>query len=290
MDEVKNHPARNMVKFLLKAAISAVALYFVFRKVDFHSTFRELSDLNLVFFTLSILVFNVSKIISTWRIKYFLRALGAGIGNGENLRLYYIGAFYNLYLPGSIGGDGYKVWLLNKRFQLPLRKLISVVFLDRLSGMAALTAITLLLLLFTSWKPPVGAWNFMLTILFVSVYPLYSFAFKKIFPDFKQALHSSNGISILSQLLQVLCAWLILRSLDAPGNPWDYLALFMIAGVISVLPITLGGLGAREAVLASGAHYLSIDGHTAVSFALLFFFVTAVSSFAGLIFAFRQEE
>lgn len=289
-DEVKKNPWWNAAKFFLKLLISGVALYFVFRKVDFRETVEKISTLSLLPFIASIVVFNISKIISTWRIKYFLKALGTHIGNKLNIKLYYIGSFYNLYLPGSIGGDGYKVWLMKKWFGLPSRKLISVVFLDRLSGVVALASLTVVMLYFSSFRPDIPAWNGILFAALLVIYPVYYFAFNRFFPDFKPAFHAANNASLVSQVTQVLCAWLILLSLDAQGNPWDYISLFMIGAVVSVLPFTIGGLGAREYVLAHGAGYVLIDENTAVSFALLFFFITAMSSFAGLVFAFGKKE
>ena len=47
--------------------------------------------------------------------------------------------YYNLFLPGGIGGDAYKVILMNKRWpQGGLRLLSAAVLLDRISGVAGL--------------------------------------------------------------------------------------------------------------------------------------------------------
>jgi uncharacterized membrane protein YbhN (UPF0104 family) len=64
----------------------------------------------------------------------------------------------------------------------------------------------------------------------------------------------------------------------------DYLSLFMASSVVAVLPITIGGIGARELVFILGHQWLPVDQEKAVAFSFLFFLVTAFSSLSGLIF------
>jgi len=60
--------------------------------------------------------------------------------------------------------------------------------------------------------------------------------------------------------------------------------LFLLSSAIAVLPFTIGGIGARELVFIFGADYLFIDKNTAVAFSILFFVITAISSFTGIFF------
>ena len=55
----------------------------------------------------------------------------------RNIKLYYVGMFYNLFLPGGIGGDGYKVWMLRREFSSSWKSLILISFLERLNGLEA---------------------------------------------------------------------------------------------------------------------------------------------------------
>jgi uncharacterized membrane protein YbhN (UPF0104 family) len=57
--------------------------------------------------------------------------------------------------------------------------------------------------------------------------------------------------------------------------------------VVAVLPFTVGGVGARELVMIMGYTYLPINPNSAVAFSLLFFLITALSSFLG---AFLQVD
>lgn len=65
-----------------------------------------------------------------------LMLLNIRIPNLQNLKLYALGMFYNLFLPGGSGGDGYKVYLLRKLYKAPVKHLLSAVLLDRINGVA----------------------------------------------------------------------------------------------------------------------------------------------------------
>ena len=46
--------------------------------------------------------------------------------------------FYNLFLPGAISGDAYKVVLLTRKYDVSYKKITAAVLLDRFSGLLAL--------------------------------------------------------------------------------------------------------------------------------------------------------
>src|SRR5690606_41951136 len=55
---------------------------------------------------------------------------------------------YNFFLPGGIGGDGYKIFFLKKTFQISRRQVLGAVFFDRLSGLWALCIVAGTLVIF----------------------------------------------------------------------------------------------------------------------------------------------
>ena len=50
------------------------------------------------------------------------------------LCLCYVGMFYNLFLPGGIGGDAYKVYQLRKYHQGRTFAIVQAMIFDRLNG------------------------------------------------------------------------------------------------------------------------------------------------------------
>ena len=63
----------------------------------------------------------------------------------------------------------------------------------------------------------------------------------------------------------------------------EYLLVFFISSLATILPITLGGVGIREFVFIKAAEISEIEQHTAVALSVLFFGITVVSALVGSI-------
>jgi uncharacterized membrane protein YbhN (UPF0104 family) len=80
-----------------------------------------------------------------------------------------------------------------------------------------------------------------------------------------------------------------LSSLHIPLNQPEWIFIFLVASVVSVLPISLGGgLGTREFVFVQGADYFHLDGHLGVIISLLFYLSNVLSSVWGAYFIFHD--
>lgn len=273
-----------LVKLIIKICLSALAIYVVLKKIDIAATKHILFNSTISWLLPAFLAFNISKIISAFRLKRFFQSIGLYLDSLYNMKLYYVGMFYNLFLPGGIGGDGYKVYLLNKYFSKPVKYLISATLLDRISGLMALCFLALFLFLFVDISF-LGPWSYYIVSgLLILSYPLYYIFYRVFFKKFLDTFIRSSLQSSAVQLTQLVCALLILFSLGVSGQIVEYQALFLLSSVVAVLPFTIGGVGARELVFVFGSNYLMIDRNTAVAFSILFFILTAISSFTGIFF------
>ena len=100
---------RKKLKALLQLLISAGLIAFVLQQVDLsQAKALLLHPERLPWLFAALLLFNASKIASAFRLNVYQRHGGVSLSESENLRLYYTGMFLNLFLPGGIGGDGYK--------------------------------------------------------------------------------------------------------------------------------------------------------------------------------------
>lgn len=277
------------VKLVLKLSITAGAVYLVLRQIDVAQAQALLAKANWGWILLAAGLFNLSKVVSAFRLHALFVATGLRLGHAYNLKLYYVGMFYNLFLPGSIGGDGYKVYLLNRQYGTRVKDLIAASLLDRISGVAALGFLSGILLLFSSYEPPVRSGDWLIGVGTLLLIPAYYGLCRWLFRKFIPAFWYTNLLSQGVQLLQVVCAVCLLYALSVPGSYVDYTALFLISSVVSVLPFTIGGVGARELVFLLGYQYLDIDKTAAVSFTFLFFAITAVASLVGIPFTWQIE-
>jgi glycosyltransferase 2 family protein len=283
------NPRRRQINFLIRLLISGVALYFVFSKIDLQQAIDTLKRVHLSFFLLALLAFNLSKIVAAFRFKALIKALNIKIGNEYNIRLLYIGMFYNLFLPGSISGDAYKVYLLKQQNDTKTKLLVSAALLDRVSGLVLLLIMAGIFLVFSSFTLDYPFFDIIIISGVVMTVPAFYLGIRWFFSRFLKAFWMSSHLSFWVQAGQVACAVSLLWSLSVTDHYLDYLTLFMISSVVAVLPFTIGGVGARELVFLYGVRYLNIQEETAVTFAILFFFVTALTSLVGLFFSDKNK-
>lgn len=269
------------VRFVLKLTITSLALWLVFREVNFGEVWKNVLQANFFFLFLSLAGFQFSKILAAFRLKVLMSAHGVTMPHRFNVKLLYIGMFYNLFLPGSIGGDGYKIFLLNRAYEVKTRKLIATMIYDRISGLAFLVILGLLLLAASSLTLQFEYLPWICAGLILLALPAF-YGFTRLFfsmhtPQFWTSSMWSLGV----QLIQVLTAFLLLFSLGIRENFTDYLALFQASSTVAVLPFTIAGVGARELVFLYGYQYLPILESVSISFTLLFFVITATAAVIG---------
>jgi glycosyltransferase 2 family protein len=285
------HVLKKYIKLLLKVALTVVAIYYVLRQIDLDQVKQLLVKIDTAWIVLAFILFNLSKIVSAFRLNKYFQAIPVLLDWLQNLKLYYLGMFYNLFLPGSIGGDGYKIYLINKHYKANIKDLISASLLDRLSGVAALFFLAGIFLYFSNPEAFLPNFNLIIALSIALVFPAYYLFSLIIFhKKFINKFWVTSYYSILVQFLQVVCAACLLLALSVHQFYSDYLALFLISSAVSVLPITVGGVGIREVVFLLGYQYLPIDKTVAVSFSLLFFGITAISSLIGIAFSVRNEQ
>ena len=107
---------RRALPLLAKLAFMAGALWLVARHLDLPALARTLRHARPGWLVVAVALFVASKLIASVRLNRFFQAIDLNISESYNLRLYWLGMFYNLFLPGGIGGDGYKVYLLGRQF------------------------------------------------------------------------------------------------------------------------------------------------------------------------------
>lgn len=276
----------SFTKLFLKIFITGLSLFLVFKKVKLSDIEEAFTNANIGFLLIAFSFFVGSQIIASSRLNTFFKSIKLHISNKLNFKIYLLGMFYNLFLPGGIGGDGYKVFFLKKKYQVRGRDLFSAIFFDRLSGLWALSLITAVLIIFIPslniprWLPiTVIALGTVIYWLFIAFY------FKK----FKNQFFLAHFKALFVQSMQVLCAIFLLRALHLDGKYSPYLFMFLVSSLVAIFPFTIGGLGARELVFVYGANYLALNEHTAVLISLLFYCISAIMCLSGIYYVFFPQ-
>lgn len=273
-----------LFKTLFKVLFSGIALYVVFSKLPFLDIWKIITQSEKWYLLLAMIFFNLSKIVSSIRLNQYFHFLSIPLREYEALKLYYIGMFYNLFLPGGIGGDGYKVYLLNHHYtHTKVKPLISVLLLDRLSGLMPLFFLGGGLYVFSDFYSKWIAVDIAAILLTIAALPLLYFGTLLFFKRYITLYVPSTTLGMLVQILQLLSALFIVFAIHEDANSINFLTLFLISSVVAVLPISIGGVGIREITFLFGLSLLGIDASSGVAFALLFFLLTALSSLIGIL-------
>lgn len=277
---------KKLLQLLLKIVVTVACLWFVSTKISFSELRSVLATANSGWLLVALLVFAGSKIIASFRLNIYFRNIGLLLSEKENLKLFWLGMFYNLFLPGSITGDAYKVIVLSKRFNSSYKKTSAAVLLDRFSGLLALGLILSVYSFFVLGNIIYSI--VLLTGAVAAVFILFVII-KRLFADFTAGFWPTFVLGLAVQVLMVISVYAILYALGIQEKQPVYIFIFLIAAVASVLPLTVGGgLGIREFVFYKGAVFLGVDEHTAIVISLVFYFITLVASLSGAVFIFRK--
>lgn len=290
-----------MKKTLLSGAQVAVTLallYFVFRDPAKRAQMATALRLaNYWWIALGVFAYLIVELAAAVRWQVLLRVQGIRLSNLRVGGLFFIGMFYNQFMPGGTGGDIIKSYLLLK--ETPDKKagaLLAVLF-DRVIGLVALISITgVLIFLRYHWLAQLPETRRLLYVLLVvlgssilalvtsfvvsgfnlfdwlpqrmpgrdkllevsAAYHLYARHWKATLVAFGMSL-----VAHLGTFTTFLCVAYALHAEDVRATPptplpvIDFFAIMPIERTISSLPISFGGAGWREIVLQILLHNLA---------------------------------
>ncbi len=301
-------------KFAIKALISLGLLVFLLSRTDLHAIWALLRSLRLPIFLGSLLLYILAQILSSLRWQCLLRAEEINLSIWRLTLLYFEGMFFNLMLPTLIGGDivrGYQVFRLTRQHEASLASIL----VERLSGYVAMIMIACvaLILAYPYLHDPVvvgliaaAAAGLIGVIAGLLSDRLQALVFRLLnsaglarfhetlhrlyeaiqrYWGHKRALLQAVGLSLVLQSLGIIIFYLISRSLNLLV-PLRYFFLFLpLISVVSMLPISVAGIGVREASSIYFFAKVGLDSASALSLSLLWFAVTALSSgLGGIVF------
>jgi len=270
---------RKILEFIFKLLVTSVAIYVVLRKIDLTELGAYLREIKIFFLIIALVVLGASKVLEAFRLNIFFRVKEIYLPETQNMKLYLLGMFYNLFLPGGIGGDGYKVYWLKKKQGAKLKAVIWAALLNRVNGLFGLVTLICISATFISYNFRLNSYVFLLIPV---IFLLYYLVLRLFFREFTPSLLRTSLLSVLIQFMQVLSAHFILLSMGLTSGHQDYWFLFLVSGIIFAIPVTLGGFGSRELVFVYASQFLVVDVNLAVALGLLTYVLRAILSFIGV--------
>nr|WP_299167080.1 lysylphosphatidylglycerol synthase transmembrane domain-containing protein [uncultured Allomuricauda sp.] len=273
----------------LKIIVSAALIYFIFTKINLEDVVSTLKRSNPFYLILGVLLVVFSKVMAAFRLNLYFHEIGVKITQSSNLKLYLLGMFYNLFLPGGIGGDAYKGYVIQKEYKSGTKKVVSVLLLDRLSGMLLIFIYACIFSLLIK-NGFFNDFNWLIVLAIPLSVVTFWLLHKKFFPYTLPIFWKSVGYSALVQLSQLVCILCILKSLSIDMATFEYLFVFLVSSIVSVIPLTIGGIGSREVTFLYGAKWLGLDASMSISISFVFFLITALISLFGIIYHFKKPK
>lgn len=282
--------SKKTILSIAKYAVAGGLLYYVLQQIDLVAFGGYIKKFSVWMVLAALLAFNIGQIICAERMRYYYAALGQPMSRRFALISYYVGIFYNLVLPGGVGGDAYRVYLFKKVANLPVGQSIRIQLANRLNGLLVMGLIILATLGFIDFGINRAAYFAGLALTGAVGVAAYLLLMKMFIKEEAQFAWGALNYSIAAQLCGLVTFAIIWYGLSHGEHFAAYAVLFMTALIASMIPVTIAGLGLREFVFLHGAEWLNhyFDMHLSpelgVAFSLSFFAITAMTSFIGLIF------
>lgn len=272
------------LKTAIKLIVLALIITLIVRKIDERLLLRILGSIQPLWILWALLWFALSKFIAALRFNTLLRSDEIHLGTWQNVKLYWLCMYYNLLLPGGISGDGYKIKVLMDYFKRPFKRLLTITLIDRISGMIALGQLGLAMMYFVPFAQPYRPWIIPAFILsLIVIWSLYRFF----------RLHTIWWINTVQSIgvqgAQAIATLGLVFALGQQSHWADYLILFLVSSLVAMVPMTIGGAGAREITFLYGSKFLDIDPEKAVAIAFLFYLVSTSVSFLGIVFSLKNK-
>lgn len=288
----------------LKICVSIGLISYLFYQMDWAQFFKALQNFDITqllpLFCLSFL----GILLSVWKWSYLLKILEQPKDYWHLLKVFWIGLFFNNFLPGRTGGDFYRAYELAKTNDARTQTTLSVV-VDRLLNLMALGFIGGLGILYGAplLKFEWTGWH-ILVLVFVPLLVL-SIGFvarhTQIAISIKQSLHLflSNpiklllplGLALIYQMTMILSHVVVFTGLGQKLELSHFFYLVPITALATLIPISLNGIGLRESAFVVTFTQVGVLSEYALTLSLIItFFTMGLSSVGGILYAINQSK
>lgn len=242
-------------------------------------------------------------LIRAFRWRYLLQAVDVPVPIHRLLYLYYVGSFFNTFLPSGFGGDAVKMYELS-RYSRRASESVGTVLVDRLAGIIVLFVMGLAVWPFTYRDLPAdSAWVLLAVsgggllaswLLFQRrlADPLLRIIPGKVgakVAELYAAIHAAGtgalwralGASVVFNVVLFTLNYFIALALDV-HLPFVYFIAFMPILSLSLLIPSVGALGTREGayVLLFGA--AGVAQPVAMAMSLTFYLINVLTGLIGI--------
>jgi uncharacterized membrane protein YbhN (UPF0104 family) len=293
---------KGYLKVLLKIVVSSLLIYFVFKGEDTTSFISNLKQFSPIYILLVVLTIALNYFISSVRWKALLiHKDGEKITIPYLTSLYFVGSFFNNFMPTSIGGDVYKVYKLGKKMK-NMSDAFAATFMERFTGVLSLMIIS-----FVSLYKYLGygallmiVWVLLSVVIGLKILQFFSKKHEKlgkIYNSFKtyegknKVLLTALATSFLVQILSVLSQYFIFRGLGQNVSLFYSFAVLPMITLAGFFIPSLNGIGVQDVLYKELFVFAGVKPEISLSASLLYhFFRLGVSLIGGVLYAVDKDK
>jgi len=263
---------------LAKLAVSAGLIAFLFHKLSPENLLADLSRVSPWHLVIAIVIFFVSVGMGAYQWHLLLKAGGIALPFAKTFKVYFVGMFFNNFLPAGIGGDVMKIYDVTRVGNDP-HQVFAVTMLDRVIGIAGLCVLALAasfvllagdglpnlylyIVIFAGCVAPVlalimnrrlsrGVRRLFGALTLWGLGGRFDAIFRHLgeYRRLRMLLVRLTVLAMAVQFLRVVTHVLVAQSLGIAVTNLHFIQFFVfvpLLGLIMILPISINGLGVRE--------------------------------------------
>lgn len=296
-------------KFLgnaLKIIISLGGVAFLIHTQDMGQVLQLVRNMNWLPFAAALTLMLLGSLVRAYRWGSLVWALGARVRWTRLIALYFVGAFFSLFLPTGVGGDAVKMYELS-RDEGKTAAAISSVVVDRFLGLMVLFAMALLSLI-GDYKLVIPEVRILIAAIFVVCLVMVLLLLQrtwletwgrrlgldsllgrfKILRELYESFHLYGpaallrgvGASIVWNLLLIISYYLLGRAVDIDLSLWYFFLFVPVISAALMIP-SVGGLGIREWATVLLFKQVGVDETQALALALAYDITLLVNGLIG---------
>lgn len=293
-----------------RVAVSIAVLGILLLKIGVVEVIDKLIQAKLELVVAGMLIYLAANLVNIYKWQLILAGQGDRVPFRNLFSIFYVGVFFNNLLLTNFGGDVIRVMRLARLTERPAVAAGSVVA-DRVSSTFALLLIAVVPAIFQlrllGWKWALLVISmFLLSVLVIALLaseravrrlgrlPLLRgglMGLREHVRHFYYSLYELRGqkgvlalvmlISLFYQALQIVTIYLLGLALEIEISIINYFLFIPIVLAVSMLPISLNGLGVREGAWVALFSLVSVPDTAALSLSLLTLLLMSVVSLLG---------
>lgn len=282
MGEKKRFSVVTIVRWLGTVLSLGLFLWMMLFYIDWNSALKYVWGIQFGALLLALGLYLASQAFNTLRWCSLLWTHGVKISFWQAFRITWSGIFASNFLPSTIGGDGLRMVAV---YPYTRSKTVAVgsVALDRLTNMAAWVCLLPL---------PLTMFGGKLWTLVAAVFPFdFKALFERYFPKLVEAVREWASrpqafvwaflVAWPSNLVFMLAAWLMARQLGMQVSFVQVMAVQTVTYFLSVLPVSINGLGVREVTYTTLFVWLGSSLEQASALAVITRFLIVLETIPG---------